>query len=256
MFGLQPFAPGYGNSTGTKDVTFGITIAVPTNEVDVGITFEDRLVPDHAFMLVLPFEIRKISVQSGSGFGSVKSLHAYNVSDSSSVLVFTWENYQNQSSWTIGGVRMTFLAVGSLVSGQRGEYEFYFPLGVYPTQAVIDNATALAPPLTLLSISSGFNATVNVVIPAGSRLQQLIPSTASLEESTFGSTGDEYGWAFITPQSLSSVAINYQNPTEVDAYQKDLFVGGILLGIGISLMFTVALEAFRFVHDKATSDDW
>jgi hypothetical protein len=234
-----------------ENVSLDVSVTIPTSEVEVWVNFFDRGFLSHSFALILPFPIKGLSISNqGSLSGNITASKPINITDSSSVVEFTWKDYYNESSWQENQVSLDTYAVGPLVSSVRGEYNFYMPLGIFPPQTILGSASKVSPQGVLFSTARGYGTNATVIIPPGSELEQLIPSTASQGEPAYGVPGEEYDWAFASPQIASSVSVDYQNSTLVSDYQNDLFRGGVLIGVGASAVFGGVFEAGRFAYGK------
>lgn len=239
-----------------RNITIDLSITVPTNEVDVRVYFFDHSYLSHSFALILPFPIRGLSGSNqGSTAGNITSYRPVNITDSSSVIEFAWKDYHNQTGWIENKVLLKTRAVGDLVSGSRGQYNFYLPLGIFPPQTVLQDATKVSPPGVEFSTARGYGVNATAVIPAGSKLEELVPSTAIQGKAGNGVSGDEYDWTFTFPQVASSVSIDYQNIKEAGNYESDLFTGGALIGVGASAFFGGVLETVRFAYDKSKNNN-
>ncbi len=227
-------------------------VVVITKEIDLWFNFEERLGQDNSFALILPFPVRNISVPEGASVGgSVISFGSGNVTESSSVLQFSWRDLRNFSGWSLAGTELTMYATGNLVSSLKGAYEFYLPVGIYPPADVVQAARNSVPAgLSFPSPPSFWEinfSQISVVLPSNSRLQQVIPSFADVEE-----TADSL---ILNMQDLfgtSSITVGYNDNNVVDAYQNDLFLGGLWVGIGASVLLSGIFETAKFFYEFET----
>ena len=249
---------GWSNSTAIQNHTTVLSVnnvyvqmkvSALTKEVDVWLAFQARLAQAHSFAIILPFPIHNATISTAETIGgSVSSLKSENVSESSSVLQFTWVPLKNYSYWASAGAGVTTYATGDLVSSLKGEYELYLPVGIYPPADVVRDAqNSVAKGVSFPSPSSFFEinySQISVVLPADSKLEQLIPSYADVERTTNS--------LILNMQNLfaaSSVTVDYQDSNVVGAYQNELFLGGLWVGIGSSVLLGGVFEVARFFYE-------
>lgn len=235
---------GWSNPTATQNHTVVSSIQniwaqmrvdVARREIVIELDFQSRFSRSHSFAMILPFQLRSLEVlQNATIDGTVDSAVSENLTGSSSVVTCTWGDLHNYSDWESAAVGITGKVTGNLVSSQKGEDELYLPIEIYPSSDIVQGAKGFSPTgVSFPGSSSDFaiNFTqIGVVLPASSKLEQLIPSYADIEKTTASTLINFYSLF-----GTSSVTVDYQDVGLAAAYSNDLFMGAVLTSSGFVL---------------------
>lgn len=209
-----------------------LTVNPSTKDVNLQVDFQTRISRTHQFSIILPFQTRNpLVLQNESVGGTVTDAQSVNLTGSSSMVSFAWTDLHNYSAWESGSGVVVAKAIGNLISSQKGEDEFYLPIGVYPSSDVVQVAERSSPqgvtfpgPTSIFAINF---SQVSVVLPPDAKLEQVIPSFADIERTNASLT--------VNLQNLfaaSSVTVDYQDVRLAGAYADEFFQGEIFVVLG------------------------
>ena len=215
-----------------------LTVDTIGNKVTLQFEFQSRYAVTHQFAMILPFPTGNLTVLNSAAVGgTVTFARTQNLSESSSLVQFTWASIHNYTDWFSGVVALVVKTAGNLVSSKGGEDELYLPIGVYPSAEVVKQAVGIVPAgLSFPRNDSDFAvsfAQISVVIPPNARLEQLIPSFADVQKTANSEIVNIQGLF-----GTSSVTVDYQDISVAGAYSNDLLFGIILALSGTVVIAT------------------
>jgi hypothetical protein len=228
--------------------TFGVTIYADTNPPQLFFRYffkiESAGYNDIFFIFIFPFDIQKLITSD------VEDLTINHTSTSSLVLVHS--RIDSTSEGFSDNIVGLFSISQTFMSGNRGSYVISLPLGTGL------NYTTLQPLYQEYgSYSYEQNVTIGVVLPKNDVLTSYFPtpSTSPLYGAYFGNkppSSLEWGSSVPTNDllSLNDETVILQNQDEISFYSFILFLSGILLGTGISLLFTVVYDELKERHER------
>ena len=238
-----------------KDVSFALSFGLLSKSVNISISFEYLYSQNHTFALILPIQLSRLGdpglTPSPGLFGNVTRPASFNLTETSSVIEFTFQANSNSTSWRTQSISVKAVAAGDLLSGRRGEYEFYLPIGITPPQSVLTDADRHVPynGTGFFSKADGYNSTVVVDLSKNSEIVQTVPSPSGQGELSIGSPIEALSWNFSASTPPTSILVDYTDPAVVADFEWYLFSGGIWIGVGISVAAATALEIGRFLYD-------
>lgn len=230
-----------------NDVNLGLYFDPVNDEIDITVSFNWFSSENHTFYVIIPTYIEKDYSEQKNFvlLGNISDLNIQNVTgQQSAILSFTFTPNSARDNYVPESYFIELHAVGNIANDERGQLEFYLPIGQFPkgnaSIALFDVAH-----IPWLSVSD-YNVTATVAIASNEPIQSVYPPTAVLTEPSVHPDAKWLTWTWTTPtNSATPVAVNYVNNTEVDKYQNDLFLGGIFMGVGASLGFASFVDVLR-----------
>jgi len=222
---------GWANGTDSLKVnTFTIGVAPSQNLLVVTFSAAPLKQGTDIFYVVLPVQVTSISGGAGSNW------NFYNVLGYGSTLVARVPSSQLSYVWA------QVYTSDDVVSGSRGDYTFFLPVGQTIPYALSTSWQRLHIPVSIQG-PGVYHATESVSIPGGSTWSLVYPPTAVPSQGNY-STGayENLVWDFDRAQP---VFLRYTVGGEVALYNLAFALGGILLGAGISLIASAYSDYLR-----------
>jgi hypothetical protein len=231
-------------------VEVSVWINIPIAAVRLYLSFSYDQSGFYDFLVVLPFQTKGLA-NASCGCGVIfdwplNSTHVHatssNIAGYSAIEIgFSGTNYGYQK------IALDMQSTDTMCSGSRGNDIFYFPTGLSPLSFYQAGGMKNYSQFPFIAGPSTYSSFVQVGISNDSVLNSGYPPSYFFSQSNDPVISrvptQWFSWNF--SRDPRPITLQYTDTTVSENYGSDLFTGGILIGIGVSVVAAVALDAIQ-----------